>query len=133
MMTMQDLIDWIKPQLSPQFANAALIPGSRMPDDPNAGAKFQRLEGSGLSVEYLFDGFGFNVEVQGEQNDYASAEALMFEIDRIVIGQGGSRLIGSYWCADAQRFSGSPAELDTDDADRTHFQCIYSLEIESGI
>lgn len=133
MITMQEVVDWVNSELPVEFKNKPMVPGPRMPDDPNMGAKFQRIEGSGLSVEYLFDSFGFIVEVQSEQNDYASGEAFINAIDKVVIGQGGSRMVGSWWVGDAQRFGGSPTEIDTDDADRYHFQCIYALDVEARI
>lgn len=132
MMTLDSLITYVKGLLPVGMQDYEIVPGSDMPDTPEPSAKFQRLEGTGLSVEQLFDGMGFQVEVQGKQNDYASAEALAYAIDAALIGNGGSRSIGGKWVLSAQRFSGGPTDLEVDDAERHHLVATYVLDVQSG-
>jgi hypothetical protein len=88
--------------------------------------------GAGLQSEGLWDHQHLTVRVIGQQNDYASAENLMWDTDRLLLAVQGSGSIGASRVLYVARAGGSPGLIDFDAANRHHFQTTYVVPASTG-
>lgn len=114
------------------YAAVHIYPGPKLPDDPGRYVMLTRYGGSGLEVDGVFDGKGWQVRVVSKQNDYDSGEALSDWIDDFFTNLPSGK-VGDLWVTGIQRVGGAPSPLMLDDADRTHFVCSYIASVESAL
>lgn len=132
-LTTTGLRDHLRDSLSTDFLNVEWHVGNDEPDVPGKFVWVNSALGPGLATEWLTDVRGFEITVAGEQNDFASAEALAFAVDRVILGSGGSRMVGTTRVVNVTRSGGAPYPLTYDNADRTQFVCGYLHEVYSGL
>ncbi len=108
------------------FTDATIHPGPALPDVPGRFIVWTRYGGTGLELEGVLDGKGWQSRVVGFQNDYTSAEEIADVIDTALLSHHSSYVEG-VWVPEIRRVGGAPAALMEDDADRTHFVCSYII------
>jgi hypothetical protein len=106
-------------------------PGPEDPEAPGRWVKISREPGLGLDAENLFDQVSFSVEVAGEQEDYASAEDLAFDVDRFFLRLGRQKIGGVL--AQGWSRNGGPQSLLIDNSRRWHFICSYTVYVQSAL
>lgn len=89
--------------------------------------------GAGLALESTYDQVFVTVRVLGPQRDYAAAEKLAQDVDRLFLAVGGSALLGTTRVLYVTRSGGGPQLIDYDSADRYHFQTTYVVPAVTGI
>lgn len=89
--------------------------------------------GPGLDTEEIFDRVFILVHAVGAQYDYAGAEKLADDLDRILLAADHNTTIGTAKALYINRVGGRPDLNDYDVANRYHFQCSYIAEVQSGL
>ena len=91
--------------------------------------------GAGLTSEDLFDRLFITTRVVGQQNDYADAEQLAWQLDTMLLSVNAKpvRMIGTARVLYVARTGGGPVVLEKDSADRYHFTCTYITETGTGL
>jgi hypothetical protein len=89
--------------------------------------------GAGLTLESTYDQVFITIRAIGLQRDYAGAEKLAQDIDRMFLEVGDSRLLGTTRVLYVTRAGGGPQLIDYDSADRYHFQTTYVVPAMTGI
>lgn len=131
MITNDAMRSWLKAQVAQP--NLESFPGPELPNTPSKHFVLSWLAGTGLTVENMFDVRGFQLRVVGEQNDYASAEALAWQLDHAIVGAVYPVTIGGMRVLSIGRTGGGPEPMPEDDADRTPFVASYLFEEATGL
>lgn len=114
------------------YTDVSIHPGPELPDIPNAFVVWTRYGGSGLEVDGALDAKSWQARVVGPQMDYDTAEGIADAIDIAMLSHFSSHVDG-VWVAETRRVGGAPAQQPTDNADRTHFVCSYSVSVELAL
>jgi hypothetical protein len=121
---------WIKNGIT---SSALVLPG-RVPAMPNRIIGIVPGNGPGETIEGLFDIMVFNVSCRGGENNFADAEAIAFEVDRLFVNADVNFMIDDVYVLGAGRVGGRPQALPLpDDQTRWTFTCSYYLEVQSGL
>lgn len=113
--------------------DVAIEPGPDLPDIAGPYVVWTAYGGPGMELgEGVLDGRSWQARVVGEQMNYESAETIANAIDIAMLSHHSSN-VGGVWVSDARRVGGAPASLLTDDADRTHFVCSYTVSVELAL
>lgn len=89
--------------------------------------------GPGFTTEELYDRVFILVHAIGNQWDYAGAEKLADDLDRILVAVDHNTLVGTALTLYITRVGGRPELNDFDAANRYHFQCSYVAETKTGL
>lgn len=89
--------------------------------------------GPGLASEELTDRIFISAHVIGQQNDYADAENLAWQLDTMLLQVCSNSVIGNATALYITRTGGSPTLLEKDAAERFHFTCSYLVETGTGL
>lgn len=88
--------------------------------------------GAGFTTEALFDRPFIFLGIWGKQNNFADAESLALDCDRVMTSAVGNVMIGGTGALYITRTGGRPQLVDKDAADRYHFTCTYLAESQTG-
>lgn len=88
--------------------------------------------GTAQTTEGLYDRPFITVRVIGPQKNFAAAEALAYDVDRLLLAVAGNGTLGSARVLYVTRTGGPPQLVDFDGADRYHFQTTYITEVQYG-
>lgn len=131
MMRYRDLATWLNDQSVNQDRKPVMFyPGPKLPNDPGRFVMLTMYGGAGDTNDGIFSNPSVQARCVGEQGDYDDAETLAAWVDTQLTRAwpndlGGARVVR------IQRPGAPPSTLLVDDADRTHFVCSYTVEIES--
>lgn len=89
--------------------------------------------GAGLTTELLYDRIFISARVIGRQNDFADAEQLAAQLDKMFLQVDSPRKIGTARALYITRTGGAPSLLEKDASDRYHFSCSYITETKTGL
>lgn len=89
--------------------------------------------GAGLTTEELFDRVFISIHAYGNQFDYAGAEKLAQDIDKILLGVDRVQTVGTTRTLYIVRTGAGPDLTDYDDANRYRFSCTYLAESATGL
>jgi hypothetical protein len=89
--------------------------------------------GAGLNTEQLFDQPFITVRTIGKQHDFNSAEQLAWDIDTLFLRVNSNAVVGTAKVLYITRTGAGPDIVDRDDADRTHYQCTYITNAQTGL
>lgn len=139
-MRYNDVYTWVQDQLKAKGYGKS--GGPRMPKiDPGPptiqglwkkspkGMLFLTLgNGAGLAMEGLFDRTFLVVRVVGEQDNFAYAENLAYDMDDILLAVDHNTTIGTGLTLYVTRTAGPPQLIDYDASNRYHYQSTYLME-----
>lgn len=89
--------------------------------------------GAGLTLESTYDQVFLTIRTIGPQRDYAAAERMAHDVDRLLLLVASPRLLGSTRVLYVTRAGGGPQLIDYDSADRYHFQTTYVVPAMTGL
>lgn len=112
----------------------ALIHVDKMPVTGRA-ILLTRQPGAGLEMEGLVDNPSFTVSVRGGENNFADAERIALQMDRIILEKSdvGFEFGGVYFYL-IDRTGGAPQQVNIIDRNnRFSFSCTYYAKISTNI
>lgn len=114
------------------YSDVPVYPGPDLPDIPGSFVVWTRYGGTGMELDGAMDNVSWQNRCIGKQGDYESAEGLADAIDIAILSHNSSR-VGGVWVSDMGRVAGPPNALETDESERTHFVCSYSVSVELAL
>lgn len=123
MLTVKQFADWLE-SLSSEDVRQMELP-DRVPDRVVVALP---TGGLSLRVSGALDAPTFQILTRAASSP--DAEALAFDIDRIIVDMDKPLSIGDVWVTDAGRVGGRPYLLDRDDRRRVIYTCNYWVESE---
>lgn len=127
-----DLKAWLAPQLSesPVFSPGPIVPQLEQ-ISPDEILYLVRVGRSGFDTdEKLFERLIFQAYVISGQNDYDSGEALIYEVDQIMLNIAAGTKIGDTYVSSIDAAGNGPRLIAWDTAQRYHFTCSYEFLAE---
>lgn len=114
----------------------AVYPGSAglpLPDDPGPILVVTLLPGFGPNTEGVVEHMQFQVRTVGPQGSYNDARDLAVRVDKALVpvqGQNSPLTLNGLRVFEITR-DGGPQHILRDDANRHHFTCTYSIQLEA--